>query len=62
MIEIVSDNVRISEFSSYFAFASALSGPDGRLSSTQSMACGFAAGVTESVVAVTPFECVKTKM
>ncbi|GAM43162.1 hypothetical protein TCE0_047f17744 [Talaromyces pinophilus] len=50
------------QFSSYHAFASALSGPDGKLSSTQSMACGFAAGVTEAVVAVTPFECVKTKI
>ncbi|KAA8649351.1 uncharacterized protein ATNIH1004_005252 [Aspergillus tanneri] len=50
------------QFASYHLYSSALAGPNGEMSATKTLVAGFAAGVTESVLAVTPFECIKTKM
>jgi len=39
-----------------------LSDEDGRLSGSRTALAGFGAGVTESALAVTPFESIKTQM
>ena len=39
-----------------------LSGPEGKVSGPGTVAAGFGAGITESLLAVTPFESVKTQL
>ena len=44
------------------AYKTLLSDNDGKLSGPRSVVAGFGAGVTESLLAVTPFESIKTTL
>lgn len=43
-------------------YKSMLQGPDGKISGPRTVIAGFGAGVTESLLAVTPFESIKTTL
>ena len=43
-------------------YKSLLSDPEGKVSGPGTVAAGFGAGITESLLAVTPFESVKTQL
>ena len=53
---------RAAGFVAFDQFKKILSGPDGKLSGPGSVIAGFGAGVTESLLAVTPFESIKTTL
>jgi solute carrier family 25 citrate transporter 1 len=47
-------------FVAYDQYKSMLSDADGKISGPRTVIAGFGAGVTESLLAVTPFESIKT--
>lgn len=49
-------------FVSFDTYKSMLQNPDGTISGPATVAAGFGAGVTESLLAVTPFESIKTQL
>ncbi|KAL1303911.1 hypothetical protein AAFC00_000365 [Neodothiora populina] len=49
-------------FVSFDTYKGMLSNPDGTISGPATVAAGFGAGVTESLLAVTPFESIKTQL
>lgn len=49
-------------FAAFNFWKAKLAGPDGKLSTVNTMLSGLCAGVTEAVVAVTPMETIKTKL
>ena len=49
-------------FLAFDSYKSMLSSPDGSISGPATVAAGFGAGVTESLLAVTPFESIKTQI
>lgn len=49
-------------FVAFDAYKSMLSNPDGTISGPGTVIAGFGAGVTESLLAVTPFESIKTQL
>ncbi|KAF2224478.1 tricarboxylate transport protein, mitochondrial precursor [Elsinoe ampelina] len=49
-------------FVAFDSYKSMLAGPDGTLSGPSTVLAGFGAGATESLLAVTPFESIKTQL
>jgi solute carrier family 25 (mitochondrial citrate transporter), member 1 len=49
-------------FVAFDAYKSLLEGPDGKISGPRTVIAGFGAGITESLLAVTPFESIKTQL
>lgn len=49
-------------FLAFDAFKNALSDEEGNISGPKTVLAGLGAGVTESLLAVTPFESIKTQM
>ncbi|CAD6566333.1 MAG: hypothetical protein TREMPRED_002485 [Tremellales sp. Tagirdzhanova-0007] len=49
-------------FTTYDQFKSLLKDDEGKLTAPRSMLAGLGAGISEAVIAVTPFETIKTKM
>ena len=57
----LSDKI-LSGFVAFDAYKSLLSDADGTISGPRTVAAGFGAGITESLLAVTPFESIKTQL
>ncbi len=49
-------------FVAFDTFKSMLQGEDGKISGPRTVIAGFGAGFTESLLAVTPFESIKTQL
>ena len=49
-------------FVAFDAYKSLLEDADGKISGPRTVVAGFGAGITESLLAVTPFESIKTQL
>jgi hypothetical protein len=58
----VISRVRYTGFVAFDQYKSMLSDSEGKISGPRTVIAGFGAGVTESLLAVTPFESIKTTL
>lgn len=57
-----STGLQVEGFTAYDAYTNLLRDAEGNISGPATVAAGFGTGITESLVAVTPFESIKTQL